>query len=326
MDKVILPIKKAVYKVKEKVSAKRESGGVSSDSKFKFYAKRVLLIIVLLLALIEGVFAIMIYGFKTEDKVTRFVARYIPFPAVFSSAGVVTMSEYWYNYDYIVHFYQSTGQQSVNSSDLKKQILQQLVENNIINSEAKKFKITVSNEEVDKTFNEIAKNNGSEEEVKKVLNELYGLNVDQFKELIKSQLLRDKINKEEIQRVSASHILIRLDEGADQAKIDEAKKKIEGIQNEIKGGLSFADAAKKYSEDVGSNEKGGQLEAFSRGDMVKEFEEVAFSTPVGEISAPFRTSFGWHILKVDGKTGQIEKSFNDWISGLYQNVIKINIY
>lgn len=264
----------------------------------------------------ESIFAVAIYGFKTKDSVTSAVAKIIPYPAVFTASGIVTVSNYWNEKNYIEHFYASTQQASMDSAELSKQILQQEAENQIIKKEAITFKIGVTKKDVDDSMQQIFDNNGGQAEVEKALKDLYGLSVDQFKSLVETQLLRDKISKDVIKHVTVRHILIRLEENASQEQIDAAKTKTESILNEIKNGLSFEDAAKKYSEDVGSNQDGGLLAAFARGDMVKEFEDVAFSTKAGDMSEPFRTSFGWHVLKVESNSGYVDQSFDNWISTL----------
>ena len=129
-------------------------------------------------------------------------------------------------------------------------------------------------------------------------------------------MLRDKLDQDLIARVTASHILVRVDKNAPEDQVAAAKAKIDGYLAEIKGGVDFAEQATKHSEDVGSAESGGALEPFAAGEMVKEFSDVAFSTKVGEISEPVRTDFGWHIIKVEAKKGTIEKTFGDWLDDI----------
>lgn len=88
--------------------------------------------------------------------------------------------------------------------------------------------------------------------------------------------------------VKASHILV------------DNLQKAEEIMNEIKEGLSFEDAAKKYSS-CPSSEQGGDLGYFSSGMMVPEFENTAFEMKIGDISAPVKTQFGYHIIKLFDK-------------------------
>lgn len=88
-------------------------------------------------------------------------------------------------------------------------------------------------------------------------------------------------------QVRASHILV-----SDQAKATSLKK-------EIEGGASFEDMAREHST-CPSKEQGGDLGWFGKGQMVKPFEDAAFSTPQGKISAPVKTQFGYHLIKVTG--------------------------
>ncbi len=96
---------------------------------------------------------------------------------------------------------------------------------------------------------------------------------------------------------SVRHILI-MTQGKSDAEKAAARTKIEGILAEAKAGADFAELAKKYSEDPGSKDNGGLYENFARGQMVKPFEDAAFSVPVGELSGIVETDFGFHILKV----------------------------
>jgi len=294
-------------------------------------AKRIVFIaiaiIISIFALAELAFSAMIYGFKVENKATKLAVKIIPLPAAYTSSGVITMADFYHEKEYINHFYNSTKQESgVNQKELSKQILTQLEENKIVNNEAIKLKMKISAKETDDAVNKILEANGGKDKVEQTLSELYGLSIEQFKVLVNTQLIRDKINNEAIEKVTVRHILVRVDQNAAEDKVNEAKTKIEGIANEIKGGLSFEDAAKKSSEDVGSNEQGGLLDAFSRDEMVKEFEDVAFSQPINEVSAPFKTSFGYHILKVEKKTGYIHSSFEKWLTNLKNRSIILNFY
>ena len=106
--------------------------------------------------------------------------------------------------------------------------------------------------------------------------------------------------------LQARHILIRTGDGTpdvkpeDLKKADEAAKaKITQIAADIKSGKKkFEDAAKESSDDPGSKVKGGDLGAFIRGMMVKEFEDSAFSLKPGEMSEPVKSQFGYHIIQV----------------------------
>lgn len=98
----------------------------------------------------------------------------------------------------------------------------------------------------------------------------------------------------ESETIKAGHILV--------SKEDQAKEILEEINN----GLSFEEAASKYSH-CPTNANGGDLGYFTKGKMVPEFETVAFSMEIGEISDPVKTQFGYHIIKLaDRKEGSVK--------------------
>ena len=101
------------------------------------------------------------------------------------------------------------------------------------------------------------------------------------------------------QEVHASHIMIDLAPGALPEDTIAAYKKIMKIRKQIVDGeITFAASARINSTDVGSGENGGDLGYFSVFDMVYPFETAAYTTPVGEISMPVRSQFGYHLVKV----------------------------
>lgn len=102
--------------------------------------------------------------------------------------------------------------------------------------------------------------------------------------------------------VRASHILIN-QYGSDEKNKEEAMK----LYQELKSGkANFAQVAMQYSKDPGSAKKGGDLGWFGRKRMIPEFEKATFSGKVGEIQAPIKTNFGYHIIEV---TGRSEKDY-----------------
>ena len=97
--------------------------------------------------------------------------------------------------------------------------------------------------------------------------------------------------------VSASHILVN-QFGSDQKNYEEAMK----IYKSLKEGADFSKMAKEKSGDKGSALKGGNLGWFGKGAMVPQFEKAAFNGAIGVIQKPIKTSYGYHIIRVNGKT------------------------
>ncbi len=101
------------------------------------------------------------------------------------------------------------------------------------------------------------------------------------------------------EQVKASHILIKVDQNAEQATRDQKRAFADELLGEAKAGKDFAELARTYSDDKASAAKGGDLGLFTRGTMVPDFEQVAFDMEPGEISDLVETPFGFHIIKVD---------------------------
>ena len=134
------------------------------------------------------------------------------------------------------------------------------------------------------------------------INELAG-----YREEIAAPYLTDiEFNEQQIEElyrrmkleVDASHILLSINKDASPEEEQEVLDKIKNIRKQIIAGKPFEDAAVEYSEDPSAQTNKGHLNYFSAFTMVAPFEDAAFNTPVGEISEPVRTNFGYHLIKV----------------------------
>jgi peptidyl-prolyl cis-trans isomerase D len=108
------------------------------------------------------------------------------------------------------------------------------------------------------------------------------------------------------EQAKVSHILIKTplpgpDGKVDEKGVAEAQKRAEDLLKQLKAGAKFEDLAKKYSEDPGSAKEGGSLGWIGKGRTVPEFEKAAFSLPKGQISDLVKSSYGFHIIRVDDR-------------------------
>jgi peptidyl-prolyl cis-trans isomerase D len=121
----------------------------------------------------------------------------------------------------------------------------------------------------------------------------------------------------EPEQIKSRHILLKT---TDLSEADAAKKKAKAdeLYQKVKNGGDFAALAKEFSEDTGSGVNGGDLGFRGKGELVKEFEETMFRLKKGEISAPVKTQFGYHIIQVMDRTTARTKSFDEVRSNLLQ--------
>lgn len=157
-----------------------------------------------------------------------------------------------------------------------------------------------------------------------------GIREEDYRAWLEAKLYREKLLqvitadlKPEEEQVWARHILVA----------DEAAAQV--VRERLLKGEDFGKVAAEVSTDPGSKDQGGLLDWFGRGVMVKEFEDAAFSLPIGEISQPIKTTYGYHIIQVLARQirpisqAELEqkrqKVFGDWLQA-QRDQAKITIY
>lgn len=130
----------------------------------------------------------------------------------------------------------------------------------------------------------------------------------------------------EPEQVKVSHILIKTPLPGPDGKIDEkgvaeAQRRAEDLLKQLKAGANFEELAKKYSEDPGSAKQGGSLGWIGRGRTVAEFEKAAFSLPKGQTSDLVKSSYGFHIIRVDDKKDAHMKTLEE-VKGEIEPILK----
>jgi foldase protein PrsA len=222
----------------------------------------------------------------------------------------------------IQSFYSMMGKRTeqlknIDAEKLKTFIIQsaeQIAERKLLKDAAEKADISYAAEELDNALNYQYNRAGGEDKFLQMLEE-NGIDFSFVKESIMRDLLIQKylddlfaskiqVSEEEIQKAyegdktaSVRHILLMTGEKNETEK-EEVHRKMEELLARARSGEDFAELAKEFSEDTGSKNNGGLYENFGRGEMVKPFEDAAFSVPEGEISDIIETTYGYHILKV----------------------------
>lgn len=145
-------------------------------------------------------------------------------------------------------------------------------------------------------------------ELQRVVDEALAKDED-FEKAAYEEYLANKENYKLPAQVEVSHILFRIEKGDDESAVLEEAKRIRS--DILSGRLSFAEAAKKYSKDPGSAEKGGSLGLLSKGQMIKPFEQAAFEQKIGEVGEPVRSRFGYHLILVKSRSPASVRPFEE---------------
>ncbi len=192
---------------------------------------------------------------------------------------------------------------------IKNTTVENLILQRVIEQEATKMGIEITEEELDSSFAEFIESEGGEENYNNYIEE-NGISDEYMRSMMAQQLMLIEYqtafieeteisderaqeffeeNKESLVAINASHILLSEEE--------EAKEVLARIEN----GEDFAEIAKEESLDSGSAVNGGNLGYFSKGKMIPEFDEAAFALEEGEISDLVKTDIGYHIIKLEDK-------------------------
>jgi peptidyl-prolyl cis-trans isomerase C len=235
---------------------------------------------------------------------------------------------------YYMQRVEQSGQQIPESqmTEIRNGILENLITAELLFQKSKQEGIQVKAEDVTAQVQSIKKRFPNEADFKKVLEESQITETD-LKDQIKrdlaiQQLIDKEVNQKVVisdeesktyydthpqsfvqpEKVRASHILIKVDANATEAQKKEARKKIADVQQKLQKGEDFATLAQSYSEDATSKD-GGDLGYFVRGQMVKPFEDAAFSLKINEVSGIVETEYGYHLIKVVDKKPETKVTY-----------------
>jgi parvulin-like peptidyl-prolyl isomerase len=257
----------------------------------------------LILGIVAGVFIVLfvglfilgfgLYKYDWDNDFTNKMIKIIPFPAVVVNWKPLSYLDYREDIKTLIKFYDQQKSASPDATvpdlaTIKKDVLDRAIKNELAAQIAeKRYNIKVSQQEIDDEFQKVVEQSGSQDQAEKILSEIYGWSVDQFKKkVLEPFLLQQKLQE-----------AVAKDASLNPDKEEKAKE----ILAEVKDGKeTFEDLAKKYSEDSSAAD-GGDLGYFGRGEMAdaKEFEDAAFKLGPGEVSDLVQTRYGYHIIKVE---------------------------
>jgi peptidyl-prolyl cis-trans isomerase SurA len=236
-------------------------------------------------------------------------------------------------------------------AELRKKALQsaldQLIAEKLMEKEMDELGIGVTEQEVDLGIEDVRKQNNLEPEQFEQALRGEGYTLKDYRDFMRKHLRRlklvnmkvrskVKISEKDLRaaydqwarleqsdpEVHARHILVKVEQNAPPEQVAKALEKAKAIAAEArKPGVDFADLARKKSDGPSASE-GGDLGIFRRGVLVPEFDKVAFSLPVGGVSEPVRTRFGWHVIKVEQHRAVPVKSFEEMKDQLQEKLTR----
>lgn len=246
---------------------------------------------------------------------------------------------------------------SMTPESYREQVIDSYAESYLKQQAEKEYGITVTDEDLEKSWQEAAEASGGEEAFTKQI-ETYGFTKDSYKESLRSNLASQKL-KEAVAGTEeptddeivaylnesldvyndarrSSNILIKVAEDATEEEDAEAKAKAQEVLDKIESGdMSFADAAKEYSEDTGSAQDGGDVGWDKLTTFVTEYQDALSGLSKGQVSGLVKTTYGYHIIectdvfKVDGevkKAKEVPEEIRTYISNILKTQAESTAY
>jgi peptidyl-prolyl cis-trans isomerase SurA len=221
------------------------------------------------------------------------------------------------------------------SAALRREVLDRLIDDELIVQQAAELKLSISNEQVDASIEEIKKqNNLNDDQLREALRG-QGMTMAAYRADLKRQLLRfrvlniavgSKVNiaDDEVRayyerhmkdgtnvQVRASHVFIAIPDGADAQVVAEKQAQAQKILERAQAGEDFAKLARESSDDAATRADGGDLGFFGKDMLPKPIEEIVFAMKVGEIRGPIRADRGFHVIKLVDRKVKDPKPFDE---------------
>jgi parvulin-like peptidyl-prolyl isomerase len=252
------------------------------------------------------VFGIRLYKQKRFERIDLAASCIYPFPVAKAGRAIVFDHQLQ---QWVVASKKFASENDMQvPGDLPQKVIEELVNYALAGQEADQLHVKLTQKDINDEFNLSIEGIGSREQAVDFLKQMYGLSLEQFKRMITPMIIAEKVRDDKFVHVQARHILIK-----DQSKAQD-------ILNKIRGGGNFEDLAKDNSEDQGSKDQGGLLAGgeyiYRDSGLVPEVEDALFKMKKGEVSDLVQSQYGFHILKVEDRQGEIDMTMADWFESL----------
>ena len=257
-----------------------------------FSLVKLLILLVTVLVVLGGAVGYVFYKTDIQNPFVAVVAKGLRLPVASINGTIITYPEFQADVEALESFFNDevnattldiSSQGTPSRNDIQTLVLERDIRVLLIRQALERFNQSVTDLELQTQLDEVVRASGGEEALEEIVADLYQWSTRDFVE----KALRPLLEEEKLT------IYISQDDDLNREK----KERIESIAQEIAQGLGFAEAAKQYSEDV-TAANGGELDWFTPGTLVPEFEDQVTGLSIGQISTPFKTSLGWHIVEL----------------------------
>lgn len=242
-----------------------------------------------------GYGAIALYRLQTTSTFVYRISQVVPFPVARTKSSYVSYESYLFELRHYMHYYEAQEKKNFDTSEGQQQLiaykqraLDRVVDDAYIKDLARQHDVSISNQEIDTEIAVVKEQNrlgDSDQVFEDVLRDFWGWSLSDFKRSLKQQLLARKV----------------------VSKLDEtAHTKAKAALEELKAGISFADVAKKYSDDVATKDVGGDYGALinkSNRDVAAQTSAAMFALEPGKYSDIIDTGYSLEIVKLNGFEG-----------------------
>ncbi|MBI2050190.1 MAG: peptidylprolyl isomerase [Parcubacteria group bacterium] len=236
---------------------------------------------------------IAVYRFQWQSRAAYAVARVIPYPAILVDWEIIPLHTYLSDLAALYRYWDFQRENKnvllgiPDPQEIRERLVNKLIAEKVVRIFARKQRITVADQEVYLEWERLRERPESQEEIHAFVQEAYGWNDDQFIErVLRPFLLQQKVktallsefgkSDEELEQQALSLVVLAREEGAD-----------------------FAQLAREESYDAATAHQGGDLGYFGRGALEPALEQAIFGMEIGEVSDPVKSSYGWHIIKLE---------------------------
>ena len=230
---------------------------------------------------------------------------------------------------------QDPDKRAARSAALRREVLDRLIDDELILQQAAELKLSITNEQVDASIEEIKKQNTLNDEQLREALRGQGMTMSAYRADLKRQLLRFRvlniavgsrvnISDDEVRayyerhmkdgsnvQVRASHVFVAIPENADAQVVAEKQAQAQKILERAKAGEDFGKLAREASDDAATRADGGDLGYFGKDMLPKPIEEIVFAMKVGEVRGPIRADRGFHVIKLVDRKVKDPKPFDE---------------